>query len=301
MWRGPWQIRAQGNNTWLKNGCHIKAVICRGICDDWVWSPGINLLILNLWALSMGWLRQVDIWVWDNHSIMGGDRLQSYSYLLWTPANDFIITEHTWCLRRALGCAHKHAEQARIHTHIQYTSRHTHILSPGPDSLAIIRRTSFPNGGWHYIKHNKGFHLLLFINPRTSAHTLHTHLHTCLYTHTELTLWENATIFKTERPTKLNFGCRHELLSEVLIQSRYEAIHFSAFSYHLQSNLNPCLYPSLTPSFLFHSILISHLFMSNGMKLKTFCQDFSSERGNAILHILHSTYKAHGCIIIYIC
>lgn len=41
---------------------------------------------------------------------MGGDRLQSYSYLLWTPANDFIITEHTVGLRRAPGGARRRAE-----------------------------------------------------------------------------------------------------------------------------------------------------------------------------------------------
>lgn len=107
-----------------KNDLYIpKAVIRRATCYDWVQSLELNLLNLNLWALSTGWLRQVDIWMWDKHSIMGGDRLQSYSYLLWTPANDFIITEHTLCLCCALGRAHKHAD---THTH---TSTYTAPLS----------------------------------------------------------------------------------------------------------------------------------------------------------------------------
>lgn len=169
--------KAQRNNKWLKNAWYTpKTVMCRGTCYDWVWLLGLNLLNFNLWALSMGWLRQVDIWERDKRSIMGGDRLQSYSYLLWTPANDFIITEHTQCLCHALGCAKKHAE-TRTH-HISRTHTHTLDVSPGPERLAIIPCTGFPNGGWHYIKHNKGFHLLLFINSHTPAHKVQTNTQT---------------------------------------------------------------------------------------------------------------------------
>lgn len=66
------------------------------------------------------------------------------------------------------------------------TPSHTHSESlPWPPSSAIIPCTSFPNGSWHYIKHNKGFHLLLFINQCASAQKGHSNTHSTVWVKTQ--------------------------------------------------------------------------------------------------------------------
>lgn len=231
----------------------------------------------------MRWLRQVDIWGWDKRSIMGGDRLQSYSYLLWTPANDSIITEHTLCLCRALGCT-----QACSHTLIQ-THTHTVHLYPGPDSLAIIPSTSFPNGSWHYIKHNKGFHLLLFINPRTSAHKVHINTHTLEHTHTGHFVWK-CNQNKDGKPSQCDLATEKQ---------KFAANMLWRYTLWLLCLSPPFSFLCLSLPLFLPSIPVVHLQMSNTTKLQTFKRDkhspYNTGWTDSPLRVLtHFTSSAHA-------
>lgn len=54
--------------------------------------------------------------------------------------------------------------------------------------------------------------------------------------------------------------------------------------------ISPLVSSYLSLSFHFHSILISHLHMSKGMKLKRLCWALSGERGNVILQAKHIVF-----------
>lgn len=166
-----------------------------------------------------------------------------------------------------------------MHTHSHTHKRCECLL--WPRSSAIIPCTSFPNGSWHYIKHNKGFHLLLFINQCASAQKGHSNTQQCVKT---------QPVYMKERepplppPSTLQFGFRKPV---------------SLFSQSLSGKLQTIFL------FFFHSNFHSSLFLFFASKhpVDNNCQNIHLQKLDCckkIYTFFPPQYFSSGKLVLYI-